>query len=234
MTFFASLRQRNKQPEIMDQPGLPAEQHRQALRGLARINWISGSDRILWPALRQLAQVTARPLRVLDIATGGGDVPIRLQERAKRAGLPIEFAGADISSTAIDHARQRGAAVDFFTLDALHAALPTDYDVIISSLFLHHLEAEEAIDLLRRMGRATRSLLLVNDLLRSQPGYWLAWMGTRVLSMSHVVHVDGPLSVAGAFSLAEARQMAEAAGLQDAAVAWRWPFRFLLKWRRPA
>ena len=65
---------------------------------------------------------------VCDIGTGGGDVPVRLCQRARRARLPIEFAGADISSTAIDCARARarhdGMDVEFFpALDALEQSL---------------------------------------------------------------------------------------------------------------
>jgi hypothetical protein len=48
-----------------------------------------------------------------------------------------------------------------------------------------------------------------------------------------VVHFDGPASVAGAFTQAEARELAERAGLRGAEVAARWPFRWLLTWRRP-
>jgi hypothetical protein len=44
--------------------------------------------------------------------------------------------------------------------------------------------------------------------------------------------MDGPLSVRAAFTIAEARQLAEEAGLHGAAISWRWPFRFLLQWRR--
>jgi 2-polyprenyl-3-methyl-5-hydroxy-6-metoxy-1,4-benzoquinol methylase len=239
MAFFVSLSQRNKQPELMDQPDLAAAAHNHALHALARINWLSGSARILWPALRRLAEEKrGQPLRVLDIATGGGDVPICLHQRAQRTGLVVQFSGVDVSPTAIDHARQRaeqaGAAVTFFTHDALRGSLPDDYDVIMSSLFLHHLERDQAIDLLRRMGQATRSMVLINDLIRSRSGYCLAWLGARVLTRSHVVHVDGPRSVAGAFTISEACQLADAAGLHGAGASWRWPFRFLLQWRRRA
>src|SRR5580765_3672542 len=107
MAFLATLADRDKQPEIMDQPGLETAAHQEALRGLARINWISRSDAILWKPIRRLAEEKGRqPLRVLDLATGGGDVPIRLHRRAVRAGLSITFAGADFSATAIEHARQ--------------------------------------------------------------------------------------------------------------------------------
>ncbi len=77
------LQERRCQPELMDEPGLDPERHRQALQGLARINWLSASDRILWHPIRALArELAGKPLRVLDIATGGGDVPIRLWQRA--------------------------------------------------------------------------------------------------------------------------------------------------------
>ena len=221
----------------MDQPGLDSTQHQQALHGLARINWISRSDGILWKPIRRLAEEKGKQsLRVLDIATGGGDVPIRLQRRAVRAGLPITFAGVDFSATAIEYARHQALigndAVEFFQLDALNMPLPADYDVIISSLFLHHLDPNEAVDLLRRMGQAAGSMVLINDLVRSRMGYLLAYFGTRLLSRSKVVHFDGPQSVCAAFTITEARQMAEQAGLKNASISWRWPFRYLLQWRR--
>src|SRR5437764_159157 len=104
--FLASLARRHRMPELMDQPGLDSVQHALALRGLARINRFSGSDRILWPAIAALARAeSGRPIRVLDIATGGGDVPIRLGQRARRAGVPLELCGVDASATAIEHAR---------------------------------------------------------------------------------------------------------------------------------
>jgi hypothetical protein len=63
----------------------------------------------------------------------------------------------------------------------------------------------------------------------------LAYVGTRLLSASPIVHVDGPLSVAAAFTCVEAQELARRAGLEGATVARRWPFRFLLTWsRRPS
>jgi 2-polyprenyl-3-methyl-5-hydroxy-6-metoxy-1,4-benzoquinol methylase len=228
-----SLSERNLQPELMDQPWLDAAQHEHALSGLARINWMSGSAGILWRPIRRIAKASGRPLRVLDIATGGGDIPIRLYHRTRRAKLPIEWAGIDVSPTAVARARKQAhahrAAVNFMCLDVLKSPLPEGYDVITSSLFLHHLRTEEAVDLLRRMGEAAKTAVLISDLIRSRIGYALAWSVTRVLTSSTVVHVDGPRSVEGAFTMAEARGLAEQAGLQNVQIGWRWPFRFLLQ-----
>ncbi|HYT93306.1 MAG TPA: methyltransferase domain-containing protein [Gemmataceae bacterium] len=236
MPRLLDVRQRRREPEIMDQPGLDPRRHVEALRGLERINRFSGSARILWPAILELARSSAAPLRLLDVATGGGDVPLRLWQRAQKAGIALGVDGCDRSTCAIDHARANavrlGADVRFFEWDALSGPLPDGYDIIVSSLFLHHLDEEQAIDLLRRMAAAARRLVLINDLERSVGGLLLAYIGTRLLSASPVVHVDGPLSVSGAFTCREALTLARTAGLEGTTVQRRWPFRFLLTWRR--
>lgn len=229
---------RRLQPEVMDQPGLDPGRHRQALRGLGRINFWSGSAGTLWPPLADLARALApRPPRVLDLATGGGDVPIRLWHKARRAGLPLVVEGCDVSPVAVGHAAReagrRGADVRFFAADALAGDLPAGYDAVVCSLFLHHLTEEQAVGLLRRMAAAAGRLVLVNDLVRSRAGLLLARLGTRLLSLSPVVHVDGPRSVEGAFTVEEARELARRAGLRGATVEPRWPCRFLLSWSRP-
>lgn len=231
--------QRLCQPEIMDQPDLKRDHHERALQDLSRVNWWSHSAGILWPPLRDLArQVHPRPLRVLDLATGGGDLPIRLWFKARRAGLPMELAGCDRSAVAIEHAQARatqaGADVAFFVHDVLRGEVLPGYDAIMTSLFLHHQESDEAaLHLLRRMGAMAGRLVLVNDLVRSRMHLALAHLACRLLTSSYVVQTDGPRSVAAAFTIAEVRRLAQSAGLPGAHVAWRWPFRFLLTWRRP-
>lgn len=237
MTLLPDLTQRQRQPEIMDRPDLPRPEHFHALKGLQRINGWSGSAHILWPAIRDLAhELAPRPVRVLDLATGAGDVPIRVWFKARRAGLAVELAGCDRSLDAVEfaaeRAQDRGAAIRFFQLDAMTDDLSADYDVLTASLFLHHLDTEQAVALLRSMARAARRLVLINDLIRSSVGLALAHVACRVLTRSPVVHSDGPRSVEGAFTMAEARELARRAGLEGATVTWRWPFRYLLSWSK--
>lgn len=232
------LGQRRRTPEIMDQPGLDPRRHAAALRGLARINFWSRSAGLLWPPLAALARrLETTRLRVLDLASGGGDVAIRLWHKARRAGLDFHLEGRDLSPVAVAHARaeaaRHGAAVSFEVGDALHGPLPPGFDAVLSSLFLHHLDEGQAVSLLRRMADAAGRLVLVNDLARGWAGLALAHVGTRLLSRSSVVHFDGPRSVEGAFTPAEALALAEHAGLHGATVARHWPCRFLLTWERP-
>jgi 2-polyprenyl-3-methyl-5-hydroxy-6-metoxy-1,4-benzoquinol methylase len=222
----------------MDQPDLQPERHVHALRGLARINFFSHSAGILWPELAELArEMVPRAPRILDVATGGGDVPIRLWRRARRSDFEFHLEGCDISSVALEHARasaaRSSAAVRFFECDALAGPLPSGFDAITCSLFLHHLDDATALAFLRRMAEAASRLVLVNDLDRAWTGLAAAHVVGRLLTTSGVVRVDGPRSVEAAFTPAEARGLAERAGLSGARVRRRWPFRWLLSWRRP-
>src|SRR5947208_2425335 len=102
MPFVPGLTHRCRVAEVMDQPDLAADRHAAALSGLARINLISGSATMVWRPIESLApHHPGRKLRILDIATGGGDVPIALWRKAQRRGLALEIDGCDISPTAL-------------------------------------------------------------------------------------------------------------------------------------
>lgn len=230
------LRSRVRQEEWMDDPALDRRSHVAALRGLSRINWISRVTAGLWSPLRALALRLGRPVRVLDVASGAGDVPLGLARRARREGIALEADGCDISRRAVAVARARaaraGLPVRFRVTDALNAPLPSGYDVITSTLFLHHLASHRAIDLLVRMREGATHLVLVDDLRRSAGGLWMAVIGTRLLTRSPVVHVDGPRSVRAAFTPAELAGLAGQAGMGDATITPHWPWRQQLRWER--
>ncbi len=239
MAWVMDVRRRRRRPEIMDQPGLDPRLHAGALRCLERVNWLSRPAAIFWPHLHDLARENpAKPLEILDIATGAGDIPIKLWLRARRVGLDCRIDACDVSPIALEQARKNAesaqADVHFFQHDVLTGPLPREYDAIICSLFLHHLEGDDVIEVLRRMAASARRLILVNDLRRSPIGWLMAWAGTRVLTTSHVARFDGPVSVEGAFTLDEVRHLVERAGLTGAAVRRCWPWRWLLTWRRGA
>lgn len=224
-------------PELMDDPALDPAEHRRALDGLSRINRLSSTVSTLWPSLVQAArqsQHASRSLRVLDVACGGGDVAVSLSLRARKAHLPMRIDGCDLSGVALDRAlelsREYRVGCDFFACDALRSELPERYDAMVCSLFLHHLSDTHAQLLLEKMSRTSR-LVLVSDLVRSRAAWILTRLGTRVLSRSPIVHVDGPRSVEGAFTVREARSLLDDAGMGTATIERVWPMRMLVTWR---
>jgi 2-polyprenyl-3-methyl-5-hydroxy-6-metoxy-1,4-benzoquinol methylase len=230
--FLSSLRTRERIPELMDDPALDPAEHRRALAGLARLNRFSDSAGALWPAIAKLARELNRTVRMLDVATGSGDVPRKLLSRANRAGISLDVSACDISPTALAEATREPSPVRFFTHDALRDRLPGGFDVVTCSLFLHHLSEDDAVGLLTNMEGAAERVILVNDLWRSRFNYCAVWLACRLLTRSQVVRFDGPASVRSALTPKEALALAERAGLAGATVRGKFPCRFLLSWRR--
>jgi 2-polyprenyl-3-methyl-5-hydroxy-6-metoxy-1,4-benzoquinol methylase len=228
---------RQSERELMDDPALSPQKHAHALEGLARLNMISGSAKTLWHPVRQLADSSnTRTLKVLDVATGGADVPISLWRFARQEGYDLSVDGCDISPTSIELAchrvRTTGAPSRFFKLNLLTDELPCGYDVIVSSLFMHHLSEDQVVAALRKMAGAAKRMVIVSDLVREYANLYMVTVASRLLSRSPVVHFDGPASVRAAFTMVELCEMAEQAGLAGATVEARFPCRMLLKWRK--
>jgi 2-polyprenyl-3-methyl-5-hydroxy-6-metoxy-1,4-benzoquinol methylase len=228
---------RRLEPEVMDEPDLDPARHRRALDALARVNALSLTAGRAWREVIALARAGVRPVRVLDVACGGGDVLVALSRKAARAGVDVDLAGCDTSPVALDRARAHATGLEnvrFVRADVRDGLdeLKARYDLVCCSLFLHHLDHADAVTLLRGMAQATDAVLLVQDLRRSRLGYALAWAALRVLTTSDVARTDGPISVRAAFTSDEARALAHEAGLDGAVVRTCWPERYTLRWSR--
>jgi len=228
------LMKRSLIAEEMDQASLPKDEVDRALNGLSRLNFFSRSSDILWPHIFTQAQKDKRVLRILDIATGAGDLPRALKKKAKKAKIEIKIDGCDINPLMLNFSRANNNHKDleseFFELDILKDSIPSGYDIYICSLFTHHLNNEDIFFFLNSLVKLKPNLVLINDLNRSISGYVLAFIATRLLTKSKIVHIDGPTSVKNAFKICEFKELAIKAGMTDAEIVAKWPFRFLLSW----
>ena len=227
-------------PEIMDDPSLDSEQHHLALHALARIHIISRTASQLAHAIASVIRNSSlshdEPLRVLDIACGGGDLTAAVAGiLGNTLSQPIEFIGLDISDRAIDWARSRHTAltgnvrVSFQSCDVLRDNLPA-CSVSFHSLFLHHLNDTEAVTQIQSMAAASSIGFVFSDLLRTRLGLFFAYVGTKVLTSSPVARIDGPLSVKASRTLKEYRLLFQAACLQSPDIRHAWPERALVTW----
>jgi 2-polyprenyl-3-methyl-5-hydroxy-6-metoxy-1,4-benzoquinol methylase len=224
-------------PELMDDPDLPETDHFEALVALGRINAVSLTASHLAAAVeRRLAGGTRPgPVTVVDVACGGGDVTISLAARlARRLGREgVRVVGIDKSPRALERAARLAAGRDLpleFTVSDVTTAACPPCDVAVTSLFLHHLDDDEATTLLRTMAAAARAGIVVSDLVRSRLGLALAVVGTTVLSGSRIARIDGPASVRAARTPEEYRQLCTAAGLDGPRLRRAWPERVLIEW----
>ena len=226
--------------EIMDSPTLDRVEHVRALAGLRRVNEVSNAvECMLRPIVGMARRAGLREIRMLDVACGGGDVPIGVVVAAGRAGITIHLTLTDRSEVALAHAKEfagaQGIRVQTVQSDAVVRLPEGTFDVVTNSLFLHHLERPEVVQVLTNLRNAARpdgGLVVVNDLRRSRAGWLLAWTACRLLTKSAVVRFDGPASVHAAWTIGEMRSTALDAGLTGMHVERAWPWRMMLVWER--
>jgi 2-polyprenyl-3-methyl-5-hydroxy-6-metoxy-1,4-benzoquinol methylase len=91
---------------------------------------------------------------VLDVGCGNGSVAYDLSKKAKRV------VGIDISKKNIELARKKfsGKNLQFILGDATKIKLPTNFDIIILSNVLEHIE--ERVNFLKKLGEISPKLLI--------------------------------------------------------------------------
>lgn len=222
------LARRRVEREWMDEPDLDPALHRGALEGLARLHRASGSQRIVANAIERALGPAPRGT-LLDVACGRGDM---LADLCRSPSWKMHGRGLDISQEAVRLAtRTHGLRLRFATCDVLAPAPLPPADVVICTLFLHHLTDAQAAALLARMASSARRLLLVLDLERTLMNWWLIWAGARLLTRSPVVHVDSALSMHAAFTRKELAQLALRSGLRECVITRHTPGLMLLAWQ---
>lgn len=188
----------------MDDPGCAVGALRGNLRDLAVLNRLLGAhafvlrflDQVV-PMWRRRAGTSPDPLSVLDVATGGADIPAAIVEWGRRRGVPVRVVGIDRHPAIVRIAASHVPRDRVHIVQGDAAALPVQdasFDVGLCSLALHHLTWDRRVALLRRLHAVARLGFLVVDLRRSPGGYAGVWLLTRLFGNPLTRH-DGPLSV---------------------------------------
>jgi SAM-dependent methyltransferase len=189
------------------------------LRDFRRINrWLGGAS-LSEPAIDAVA-AHRRELTLLDVGTGGADIPMDLIERAARRDRRWSVVAIDSRAEVLAAAVQARPAIVTVPGLELHVgdgrSLPYPdraFDVAHASLVLHHVAPDAAEQLLREMARVARLGVVVNDLERGRLGWIGAWLIGHLLTGSRFTRHDAPLSVARSYRAAEMTGLMHAAGL---------------------
>jgi len=207
-------------------------QLRAALRDIKRTNRWLGGRRALLGALEPWLLAAERPLHVLDVGTGGADLPRALLRRAKRLRREVVVTAIDREPLAAAIASTDGTSSDRLRIVCADARrLPFEdrsFDVVTASLFLHHFEHRDAVELLRAFLRLARRAVVINDLRRHRIPWLFIWVASR-LTLRHPMYVhDAPLSVLRGFTLAELARAARETGVRGFDLRRRLPYRLVL------
>jgi len=205
--------------ELLDGP-LDAATLEGNLRDLARVNqWLGGARLSVSLIAEAVDFGTADAVRILDIGTGGADIPLAIL-----ASWPAEpspsIVATDVRPEVLVAARTIHPALDRTPEIALEVVdgrtLPYpdgSFDIAHTSLVLHHLEPDEAVELLREMRRVAGAVV-VNDLNRTRLDWLGAWLISHGLTRNHYTRNDAALSVRRAYTVREMAAMLREAGLR--------------------
>ena len=91
------------------------------------------------------------------------------------------------------------------------------FDVVHSSLLVHHLEPRDAIAFLREAGRVARLGVIVNDLVRARRNWVAARAGLPLITRNRFTRHDGPMSVQRSYTRVELRALLAGANLRPVA-----------------
>jgi hypothetical protein len=206
------------EPELMDRPQPVSAELERDLQNLRQLNRFFGSHRLVRHFLRRWIKPGDR-LRMVDLATGYGDIPRVAVDYARSIGAAVTVDAVDQNAATLQIARRASAGypeISFLEGNILEWRSAEPYDIVHCSLALHHFAAEkDAVALLRRCRELTRGFVLVSDLRRGYLGTIGVFILTAAIFREPMTRIDGRLSAARAFSFAEFRSLAEHAGWKD-------------------
>ncbi len=210
-------------PELMDDPGADREELRRALAYIRGVNrWFGGASALIrllerwsrrWPR--------DRPLTMLDIGTGSGDIPLAARRWAEGAGFDLRVTGVDLHATTLALAREHVAGREEIELVQADARRLTDlyrpgsFDYVHAGLFLHHLSSEDVVKVLGIMDRLARAGIVWNDLVRSRVSG--AALRAMMIGQPEMARHDAIVSVRAGFTRREVEDYAARAGIGYAA-----------------
>jgi SAM-dependent methyltransferase len=141
---------------------------------------------------------------LLEVGGASGDIPVCVANVFGRQGVRLDFVVLDRSPVHLNGTERRAAG------DAL--ALPFadgSFDLVGSSLLVHHLEPGEVVRFINESLRVARVAALVNDLRRSPVHLALTYAGFA-LYRSRLTRHDAPASVRRAYTPEELRECLQA------------------------
>jgi SAM-dependent methyltransferase len=218
------LETRAQELELLDQPSLDDLSAGESYRFMSKVNRYFGGTAAVRKFIQKYAK-SGQVTRILDIGSGGCDIPAAVSDLLESGDQKLEFTCIESNPFAVRMARERLDAekrtnIKLVDVDIFGYQPQEDYDFAIGSMFFHHLSKERIIDLLDRLKRFVSKGIFINDLHRSAINY-AGCMAATAFS-SEVVRHDALLSIRKGFTREELELLLRQAGYGRFEIEQRW------------
>ncbi len=223
---------RSDQRELLDELDIPKDLLNKNLQELDILNRLTGGHSISLKGIAQLITDRDRIYEIVDLGCGSGDSLRAIADWAKKNKFKVSLTGVDMNSDAIaylDRHCSRYPEIKGFTgdyMDYLNQA--KNVDIVLCSLFCHHLSDREIRTLFSCLKNQARIGFVINDLKRGPLAYYCAWLFPRLLNGTKLSRNDGPISVLRGFRSKELKSLLSQSGIKSYAISEEWIFRFLI------
>jgi ubiquinone/menaquinone biosynthesis C-methylase UbiE len=205
-------------PELLDSQS--PDDATASLNDLVKINRLLGGHEVLRKTMSDLVDRNEN-FTFLDVGAASGDMGACVRAQYPAAIVTSFDYKIDHMATAANP-RVCGSAFQM-------PFSPRSFDFVHCSLFLHHFEDSEIVDLLRTFRELARRAVVLTDLERHPLAYYFLPMTKWFFGWDRITLHDGPISVEAAFHANELKALAEAAGLKEVRVSAHRPaFRLAL------
>ena len=221
--------QRRPSLELLDTDAGSPQEVAGSLRDLRWFNrWFGGITTSFEMIQTVARRNNAAQLSLLEVAAGEGYLQKIVADKARAAGTELNIILLDRAST---HLPKNGL-MPKVAADALHLPFgDARFDIVSSSLFVHHLSPQQVVGFIREALRVCRTAVLVHDLVRSS--LHLAWAYAGVpLYRSRLTRNDAPASVRQAYTADEMHGFCREAGAANVEIQRHFLFRMgVIAWK---
>jgi hypothetical protein len=233
--MIPDLTHRVREEEWMDSPGADPGELGRSLKFIRRINSLLGYTRQTISYLDRFSRQWRRDetITIADFATGSADVPRAILRWADRRGFDVRVVGLDLhpGTAAIARTSEKDPRLSIVCASAMAAPFSSgSFDYAITSMFLHHLDEDQVVNVLGEMNRVARRGIIASDLLRDRRAY--EWISLFTLASGPMVRHDARASVAQAFVEMEVLRLRDRAGVGFAQFHRHFGHRFVLAGER--
>ena len=203
---------------------------RDTMDKLAAINRWLGGNKVTMEGLKKLLRKSSKdmPLTIVDLGCGGGDILRDVAKFGRKNGFNFNLIGIDANEDAVIYARE--LSLDYPEISYRHINIfseefkTIDYDIVLTTLFLHHFNQEQLVNLLSKLLKKARLGIVVNDLHRNALAYYLFRLLCTVIP-NKMVKEDGLTSVLKGFKRKELATLSSLIQVKPN-IKWKWAFRY--------
>lgn len=211
----------------MEEKDCDKEQLFNTYEQFSRVNkLISRWESLFYAYIKPLAKGN-KPLRILDLGCGGGDVCLKMSSWAEESGIEVSITGIDPDPRAFEYLEKLETPenVEFRQARLKDLIISNEkFDVVISNHLLHHLTPEEIQVVCIKTEKIAEKMVLFNDIRRSQIGFAVFGLVAPTMYRSSYVVRDGLTSIRRSFKYRELKIIAP----ERWQIKKLFPFRLLL------